>query len=213
MKELHEFCLSMCLQLILKRNTNPLKCIDIFYLPVTRYRYYNPGGYMKIRHEKKRSGSHFNDTNSRFYVCKRDLKVILMTRTEVTTCKKAIQKSFLWYELKIPRTKMRSGSHFNDANSRFHVRTRDLKVILMTRTEDMTYKKAIQKSFLWYELKIPCTKMRSRSHFNDTNGIYHVRISYLEVISLLRNEDTMCEKWRKKSYFNDIYQLKIRRTK
>ena len=32
--------------------------------------------------------------------------------------------------------------------------------------------------------------MRPRSHFNDTNGRYHVRKIDLEVILLLRNEDT-----------------------
>ena len=107
---------------------------------------------------------HFNYTNSRFRIRKRDLEVILMIWTEVYDVQKGL-----------------------------------LKVILMTRTEDTTYKKAIQKSFLWYELKIPHTKMRSRSHFNDMNGRYHVRISYLEVILLLRNEDTTCEKCKKKA--------------
>ena len=46
---------------------------------------------MKIRRPKKRSRSHFNDTNRRYYVRKSDLEVILMIRTKI---RRTIWKSF-----------------------------------------------------------------------------------------------------------------------
>ena len=91
MRELHEICLLICLQLILKRNTNPLKCADIFFLCLSWYRYYNSGSYLKIQRVKKRSGCHFNDTDRSYDVQKSLLKVILMTRTEDTTQKSDLE--------------------------------------------------------------------------------------------------------------------------
>ena len=43
-----------------------------------------------IRRPKKRSRSHFNDTNRRYNVRKSNLEVILTIRTEDTTYEKAI---------------------------------------------------------------------------------------------------------------------------
>ena len=79
-----------------------------------------------ILRPKKRSRSHFNDTNGRYDVRKSDLEVILDD-----------------HKPKIRRTKKRSRSHFNDTNGRYDVRKSDLEVILMIRTEDKTYEKAI----------------------------------------------------------------------
>ena len=88
----------ICLQLILKRNTNPLKCTDIFFLPVSQYQYYNPSDLeviLTIRmvdstNAKKPSKSHFNDTNRKYDVQKSYPEVIFMIRTEDTTYKNAI---------------------------------------------------------------------------------------------------------------------------
>ena len=53
---IHTYIHTICLQFIFKRNTNPLKCADIFYfLSQSTRNYYNPGGYLKIQRMEKRS--------------------------------------------------------------------------------------------------------------------------------------------------------------
>ena len=165
-RELHEFCSSICLQLILKRNANPLKCADIFYFLSQSTRIKIQG--VKIQRMEEQLRSNFNDTNGRYDVRKNDLEVILMIRTGNTTYhirKSDLEDILMIRDGRYGIQKKWCRSHFNDTNGRYHVQKSALEMFLMTWTE--------------YDVRKSCI---DRSHFYDMNFKKEV---YLLVFKLL----------------------------
>ena len=74
----------------IEKKYKPIEMCRHFLLSALEYPYYNPGGYLKIQHTKKRPRSHFNYMNGRYYVQKSDLEVILMIGMGDTTYKKNV---------------------------------------------------------------------------------------------------------------------------
>ena len=145
MRELHEFCLSICLQLILKRNTKPLKHADVFFFLSQSTRITIQGVIWRYDVRKSDVRTHFNDTNGKYNVWKSRPEVILMIQTEDTTYWKNCLEVILMIQTEdttYEKAALEVILMIQTVDC-----TKKLSVILMIQTEDTTYEKAIWKSF------------------------------------------------------------------